>query len=207
RGRGPRARGRRRLHDGGRGRPPRRSGGGDRVGALTPRADRFQIRKRTRRRRDTEHTEPHRGRDSRCVLGELCVSVASVGPLAVAGLVLLSGRAPAAEEAPRYDFRPGDRLVYRQQIERPIESPQVRPSTRGEWTNVGLVVAERAGGFRVGFQRTRIRAELLEYREDGRDRLARERPAFDERMGKRPAAFSEGNWLLPSGAAQLPWAA
>src|SRR5262249_44094400 len=30
---------------------------------------------------------------------------------------------------------------------------------------------------------------------------------FDERMGKRPAAFSEGNWLLPSGAAQLPWAA
>jgi dienelactone hydrolase len=113
----------------------------------------------------------------------------------------------ASGEVSRYDLRAGDRLVYRQRVERTVESPRVRFSTRAQWTNQVLVIAERAGGYRVGFQRNRVKAELLEYRQEGRDSLVRERPAFEERMAKRPTVFAEANWILPGGAAQLPWAA
>ena len=70
-----------------------------------------------------------------------------------------------------------------------------------------LVLAERGGSWRVGIQRNRTRAELLRYREDGRDRLESEQKAFVEGLAKRGTTFAETNWLTPSGTALLPWAA
>lgn len=137
------------------------------------------------------------------------MSLACCASTLAAGLaVLVLGVAsPASDVLPRYDLRPGDRLVYRQRLERATKTPEVETLTRGEWTNHVLVVAERAGRFQVGFQRNRTAAALLEYKEGGKDRLERERPAFDERVARRPVAFAEANWLSSSGAPLLPWAA
>ena len=117
---------------------------------------------------------------------------------------MASGPAPAVL---RYDLQPGDHLVYRQRLERGIRSAIVDSRSEAEWENHVLVLAERSGSWRVGIQRNRTRAELLRYREGGRDRLESERPAFVEGLAKRGAAFAETSWLTPSGAALLPWAA
>ena len=122
----------------------------------------------------------------------------------LAALAAPSGPAPAVL---RYDLRPGDHLVYRQRLERGIRSASVDSRSEAEWESHVLVLAERGGSWRVGIQRNRTRAELLRYREDGRDRLESERPAFVEGLAKRGTAFAETSWLTPSGAALLPWAA
>ncbi len=107
----------------------------------------------------------------------------------------------------RYDLRPGDHLVYRQSLERGARSARVDSQSVAEWESHVVVLAERAGSWRVGVQRNRTRAELLRYREDGRDRVESERHAFAEALAKRGPAFAETSWLTPSGAALLPWAA
>jgi pimeloyl-ACP methyl ester carboxylesterase len=118
--------------------------------------------------------------------------------------------APASPEAPallRYDLRPGDHLVYRQRLERSLRSASVESRSLAEWESHVLVLGERGGSWRVGIQRNRTLAELLRYREDGRDRLESGRRTFAEGLEKRGPAFAETSWLTPSGAALLPWAA
>ena len=132
-------------------------------------------------------------------------SLAAAFVLAVA---LQAGPVPAAApSALRYDLQPGDHLVYRQWLERGLKSGSVESRSEAEWETHLLVLGERGGSWRIGVQRNRMRAELLRYREDGRDRLESERRAFTEALGKRGAAFAEANWLTPSGTALLPWAA
>ncbi len=128
-------------------------------------------------------------------------------PAAAALLVALAAPSEPAPAVLRYDLRPGDHLVYRQRLERSLRSAAVDSQSEAEWETHVLVLAERDGSWRVGVQRNRTRAELLRYREDGRDRLESERPSFVEGLAKRGAAFAETSWLTPSGAALLPWAA
>ena len=130
-----------------------------------------------------------------------------MAPAAAALLVALAAASAPAPAVLRYDLRPGDHLVYRQRLERAIRSSSVDSRSEAEWESHVLVLAERSGSWRVGIQRNRTRAELLRYREDGRDRLEAERPAFAEGLAKRGTAFAETSWLTPSGAALLPWSA
>jgi fermentation-respiration switch protein FrsA (DUF1100 family) len=125
-----------------------------------------------------------------------------VTPAAATLLLALAG--PVALQ---YDLRPGDHLVYRQRLEREIRSTRVDSRSEAEWESHVLVLGERGGSWRAGIQRNRTRADLLRYREDGRDRLESERPAFAEALARRGTAFAETNWLTPSGTALLPWAA
>jgi len=107
----------------------------------------------------------------------------------------------------RYDLRPGDHLVYRQRLERGLRTANVESRSEAEWESHVLVLAERSGSWRVGIQRNRTRAELLRYREDGRDRVEAERRAFAEALAMRGATFAETSWVTPSGTTLLPWAA
>ncbi len=107
----------------------------------------------------------------------------------------------------RYGLQPGEHLVYRQRLERGIRSTSVDSRSEAEWESHVLVLAERGGSWRVGIQRNRTSGVLLRYREDGRDRLESERPAFAEAQAKRGTSFAETSWLTPSGVALLPWAA
>ncbi|HSD28889.1 MAG TPA: dienelactone hydrolase family protein [Vicinamibacteria bacterium] len=132
-------------------------------------------------------------------------SAAAALVLALAG----SGGVPSAVTpvALRYDLRPGDHLVYRQRLARARRSASVDSRTETEWESHVLVLAETAGSWRVGIQRNRTRAEILRYREAGRDRLESQRAAFAEGLARVGTAFAETNWLRTSGAALLPWAA
>jgi predicted esterase len=130
----------------------------------------------------------------------LLLAVAAVAAGAPAG-------EPARGEAPRYDLRPGDHLVYRQRLERGVRTAGVESRSVAEWDSHVLVLGERGGSWRVGVQRNRTRAELLRHREDGRDRLVAERRTFEEALARRGTAFAETSWVTPSGAALLPWAA
>ena len=129
-------------------------------------------------------------------------------PAAAALVLALAAPPEPASVVLRYDLRPGDHLVYHQRLERGTKSSRVESRSAAEWESHVLVIGERAGSWRVGVQRNRTRAELLRYREDGRDRLEAERPAFAEALAKRGGtAFAETSWLTSSGTALLPWAA
>lgn len=103
-------------------------------------------------------------------------TIRSVGPAA-----------PDTTRRLRYDLSPGDRLVYRETLDRevdnrstyglfpPREAPYGRSYTsrlRARWTNQVLVVEEGSGGTVVAVQRNRTAAELVDYRVEGRDRTA-----------------------------------
>ena len=134
-------------------------------------------------------------------------AAALVLALAAVPTPVQTAAAPASPLALRYDLRPGDHLVYRQRLERGIRSASIDSRSEAEWENHVLVLAERGGSWRVGIQRNRTRAELLRYREDGRDRLESEQKAFVEVLAKRGTTFAETSWITPAGAALLPWAA
>ncbi len=126
----------------------------------------------------------------------------------IAALVLSPCPGVCADPAPpRYALRPGDHLVYRQQLERSVTTPRTESVVRFEWTSHGLILEAGANGFVMGFQRNRTAATLVRYREGGRDRLDQERPLFDERLAKQPRVFAEANAFRDSGVAVLPWSA
>ena len=91
----------------------------------------------------------------------------------------------------KYDLRPGDHLVYHYAFERAYRGEDSQSRTRTEYTSHVVVLGQRAGGISVGFQRNREMAELLAYRERGKDRLSEELPKFRERLAKRSSHFSE----------------
>ncbi|MFI5006419.1 MAG: dienelactone hydrolase family protein [Solirubrobacterales bacterium] len=108
---------------------------------------------------------------------------------------------------PRYDFRPGDRLVYRAVLERDLTSEEGSSTTRVEWETSVVFLDGVRGALRVGFQRSRRQAEILRYRSRGRDRQKEERARFEEDLTRRPAVVAEGNLVTLDGQTQLPWAA
>ena len=82
----------------------------------------------------------------------------------------------------RYDLHPGDHLIYRYTFQRRTQSDEEQIQVEARFRTHVLVAAENAGRISLGFQRNREAAELTEYRSKGKDRLAREQPAFQKRM-------------------------
>ena len=110
-----------------------------------------------------------------------------------------------SEPAWRYNLRPGDHLVYRYVFERETDS-DTQTKKREEYTTDVLVAGERNGKLSVGFQRNRRSAELLMYKEKGKDKLAQQLPEFQKRMAARPARFAEANELSSTGVPLQSWA-
>ncbi len=104
----------------------------------------------------------------------------------------------------RYKLHTGDHLVYREVFEREGKSSGQSFRTRSVFLNHLVVLDEASETVLAGIQRNRQSAELLEYREHGKDRLAQEMPNFAARMAKRPAHFSDANVFSASGEPQMP---
>ncbi|HET9317092.1 MAG TPA: PHB depolymerase family esterase, partial [Vicinamibacteria bacterium] len=127
--------------------------------------------------------------------------------LVVLALVYAPALAGGGARALRYDLRPGDHLVYRITVTREVRSPDQDLRTRLAFDAHVIVTAQRDGLLRVGFQRDRTSAEVLSYREHGRDRTAEERPRFAQRLARRPSWSAEGNAIGADGWGLLPWSA
>jgi pimeloyl-ACP methyl ester carboxylesterase len=95
----------------------------------------------------------------------------------------------------RYDLRPGDHLVYRYTFERHVLGGDTESQSKATYTTHVLVLGERDSRLSIGFQRNRESAELVSYREKGKDKLAQQKIDFDQRMAKREARFHEANEL------------
>lgn len=106
----------------------------------------------------------------------------------------------------KYDLQPGDHLTYRETIEREGRG-ESETKTRAQFTSHVLVLGERSGTLSVGFQRNRDSAELLLFREKGKDKLQQQLPGFNARLAKRPVDFSEANEFLATGEPQNYWEA
>ena len=107
----------------------------------------------------------------------------------------------------KYDLRPGDHLIYKYTFERAYRGDDGQSRTRAEYTSHIVVLGQHEAGTSVGFQRNREFAELLAYRERGRDKLSEEIPKFRERMAKRPIHFSEAMEFNPLGEPLAYWEA
>jgi len=103
-----------------------------------------------------------------------------------------------------YKLHAGDYLVYREVFEREGKSSEQTFRTRAIFLNHVVVLDEAAGTVLTGVQRNRQSAELLEYREHGKDRLGQEMPKFAERTAKRTSRFADANVFSASGAPQMP---
>ena len=93
----------------------------------------------------------------------------------------------------RYDLRPGDHLVYRYTFERHVLGGDTESQSKATYSTHVLVLGEKNGHRSIGFQRNRESSELVSYREKGKERLAQQKPDFDQRMAKREARFHEAN--------------
>jgi len=116
--------------------------------------------------------------------------------------LLLLGAAPATAQAPvelRYRLSPGDRLVYKEVFEKEGKSATTTFHSRTELSNQVMALDSVAGSALVGVQRNRLSAELLEFHENGRDTLARQKPAFLQRLATRPVRFADANLFSATG--------
>ena len=100
---------------------------------------------------------------------------------------------PAEPKHLRYELRGGDRLVYRERLERRSRGERGEATVEGHWTTRVLVLGGSSDGFVVGFQRRRESAEPLRAGGGLRDRTNEERPAFLERLARRPLVTAEAN--------------
>lgn len=126
--------------------------------------------------------------------------------LVLAATIAFCGFA-ATQTAPtwRYDLRPGDRLVYSYSFHRQFRSDDAESKTEARFHTQVVVTGAHEDIISVGFQRNREAADLLVYREKGKDRLSRERPDFEKRMQRRPAQFSEAMELNELGEPRYSW--
>ncbi|MFZ1136111.1 MAG: PHB depolymerase family esterase [Candidatus Korobacteraceae bacterium] len=111
-------------------------------------------------------------------------------------------QSPSAEL--RYKLGPGDRMVYRETFDREVQSSDANFHLRVIFSNQVMVLDAVPGRSLVGTQRNRQSAEMLDYHEHGVDTLAKQRPAFEQLMAKRPAHFSDTNLFSGTGQPELP---
>lgn len=102
----------------------------------------------------------------------------------------------------RYDFRPGDHLVYRQTLEREVSGGRIDSASRYSWTNHLLVMDVNAATLVVGFQRNRTASELLRFKLNGQDRLKQTRKDMLERLARLPP-YAEANRFDAPGWPQM----
>ncbi len=125
-------------------------------------------------------------------------------------LCLLVCSGAVAQQSPAtwsYGLKTGDHLVYAESLERTAKGPEIESQVRYQFRNHVLVLGENAGVLSVGIQRNRVSAELVAYREKGKDRLSKELPSFQQRLAARSAQFTEANEFSRSGSALQPWEA
>jgi pimeloyl-ACP methyl ester carboxylesterase len=96
-------------------------------------------------------------------------------------------------------------MIYRYTFQRRTQSAEEQTRVEARFRTHVLVAADDAGRISLGFQRNREAAELTEYRSKGKDRLAREQPAFQKRMQARPSRFAEAMEISPGGEPLYPW--
>jgi dienelactone hydrolase len=104
----------------------------------------------------------------------------------------------------RYHLKSGDRLVYREVFDREGKSPDTSFHSRIVLFNQVMVMAASNGSSLVGIQRNRQSADLLEFRDHGKDVLAEQKPAFEKRIAARPARFADSNVFSVAGYPLLP---
>ena len=104
----------------------------------------------------------------------------------------------------RYKLRAGDHLIYREVFEREGKSSDQTFKTRSVFRNDVVVLDEAGGTVLVGIQRNRQSAEMLEFHEHGKDKLAQEAAKFDQRMTNRSSHFSDANVFSATGVPQAP---
>jgi len=131
--------------------------------------------------------------------------LARPGPVLVATLACCCLTAAQAPSNWRYDLRPGDRLVYSYSVHRQTRSEDAESETEARFHSQVVIAGEHDGVISAGFQRNREAADLLVYREKGKDRLAHERPDFEQRMQRRPTQFSEAMEITPLGEPLYSW--
>jgi dienelactone hydrolase len=128
----------------------------------------------------------------------------------LAVMTLACTMASAADQAPeawKYLFHAGDHLVYAYSLDRETISDNSRIRTHAEFTSHVLILGTNQQRLAVGFQRNRESAELLEFIQNGKNRLAQETPRFRQRMAGRPRAFSEANEFSYTGSPLQFWEA
>jgi hypothetical protein len=122
-------------------------------------------------------------------------------------LAAAAAAASAGVTAPtelRYDLREGDRLVYRQVLERTTHGER-EVQTRLEWRTHVLVLGPERGLAVVAVERNRVSAELLRAGGLSGERLEAERREFSANLP--PARLAEANLVDERGGARLPWSA
>lgn len=126
---------------------------------------------------------------------------------AQAGMISAPAVRPVTAQTPiwRYDLRPGDHLTYRYTTKRQTVSKDEQSRIEARYRTHVLVIAADADRITLGFQRNREAAELTESRSKGKDTLAREQVAFQNRMQKRPSHFSEAMEISPTGEPRYSW--
>ena len=105
----------------------------------------------------------------------------------------------------RYDLRPGDRLVYSYTFHRQTRSDDAESETEARFHTQVVIAGEHGGILSAGFQRNREAADLLAYRVKGKDKLAQQRPDFEQRMQRRPTQFSEAMEFTALGEPRYSW--
>src|SRR5512140_2024340 len=99
----------------------------------------------------------------------------------------------------RYDLRPGDHLVYSETIERRVDGDHTQTRSLLRFTSHVVIAEAPDGAVTIAMQRQRDSAELLEYKENGKDRLAEQQTTWKQRVAAWPAIISEANQLTLSG--------
>ena len=145
--------------------------------------------------RARDHTHNFSGTSARFILWALFVAIffANVGAWG-----------QNATPPLRYKLHAGDHLIYREVFEREGKSPDQTFRTRAVFQNDIVVLDEAGGTVLIGIQRNRQSAELLEFREHGKDKLAQETAAFNQRMAKRSPQFSDANVFSATGVPLAP---
>ena len=121
-------------------------------------------------------------------------------------LVVLCGRA-SAQTSPielQYHLKTGDRLVYREVFDKQGTSQNSSFHSQMVFSSEVVVLASANGRSLVGIQRNRRSADLLDFRDRGRDVLMLQKPAFEQRVAGRPARFADSNVFSAAGQELLP---
>jgi pimeloyl-ACP methyl ester carboxylesterase len=147
---------------------------------------------------------PERSRRVQAERSSASVYVAVVILVTTLGAAAVSASA-ATPPSWRYDLRPGDHLTYRYTFQRRTQTNEEQTQVEAHFRTHVLVAAENAGNISLGFQRNRESADLTESRSKGKDRLAHDRPDFQQRMQKRPSRFSEAMEISPTGDPNYTW--
>jgi hypothetical protein len=107
----------------------------------------------------------------------------------------------------KYDFQPGDHLVYHYVFERTVSGGAVQSQQRITYNSHIMVAGRQPDRISLGFQRNRESAQLLYYKVKGEDALAAQLPGFDKEISGRSPHFSEANEISDLGKPLSAWQA